>query len=60
MEQVPEDARVSVRSIDGAWVVRVAGDGEVIEQSFADEDEAEEFAHAHRTRLGLVVPPDVS
>jgi hypothetical protein len=60
MEQVPEDARVSVRRIDGAWVVRVAGAGEVIEESFADEEEAEAFALAHRTRLGLVVPPDVS
>jgi hypothetical protein len=60
MEQMPEDARVSVHEVDGQWIVRVVGAGEIIEQSFEDEKEAEEFAFAHRRRLGLHVPPDVS
>jgi len=60
MEQMPEDASVSVREIDGEWVVRVIGAGEVIEERFGDVNEADEFALAHRRRLGLHVPPDVS
>ena len=51
---------MTVRRVAGEWLVRVVGDGAVLEERFADEDDAEAFALAHRTRLGLHVPPDVS
>lgn len=60
MEQVPEDASVTVRKLEGGWLVRVVGDGEVVEERFDDEDSAEEFAKSHRTRLGLKPQQDVS
>lgn len=60
MERLPEDASVCVRRADGGWVVRVEGAGEVLERIFEEEAEAEAFAAAHRRRLGLDVPPDVS
>ena len=60
MERLPEDASVRVRRTRDAWVVRVEGGGDILERSFCDEDQAEAFASAHRRRLGLDVPPDVS
>jgi hypothetical protein len=60
MERLPEDASVRVRPADGRWLVRVAGAGEVLERRFDSENDAEAFASAHRKRLGLDVPPDVS
>ncbi len=56
MERLPEDVKMSVRKICRGWIMRAAGGGEVLEQRLEDKDEAEEFAFAHRRRLGLKAP----
>jgi hypothetical protein len=60
MEQMAEKASVIVCEADGQWLVRVVEEGALLEERFEVEEEAKEFALAHRTRLGLRVQPDVS
>lgn len=60
MEEMPEDASVTVGKVGSEWIVRVVGGGEVIEEGFDNKDAAEAFAAGHRMRLGLKVQQDVS
>jgi hypothetical protein len=60
MEDMPEDASVTMRKAGAEWTVRVVGNGEVIEEGFDSEEAAEAFAAGHRIRLGLKVQQDVS
>jgi hypothetical protein len=60
MEEMPEDASVTVGRVGREWIVRVVGGGEVMEEGFDSEDAAEAFAEGHRMRLGLKVQQDMS
>lgn len=60
MEYRTERAAVTVDQADEAWTVSVSENGRVERRDFSSEDEAKDFAHAQRLRLGLVPQPDMS
>lgn len=60
MDNVPENASVTVDARDGQWIVRVAEGASVEERTFDSEDLATDFAHGQRLRLGLIPQQDVS
>lgn len=60
MQTTEEHTSVEVSNTDDGWHVKVDKNGEVTEQDFDSQEEAEEFASAQRTATGIVPQPDLA
>ena len=60
MPTTEEHVSVEVSNTDDGWHVKVDKNGEVTEQDFDTQEEAEEFASAQRTVTEIVPQPDLA
>lgn len=60
MPTTENHASVEVSNQSGRWHVTVDRNGEVTEQDFASQEEAEDFASAQRTAIGITPQPDLA